>query len=281
MTGTTSDMIDRHSATPMHDQLRQLIVDAIARDGLQPGDPLPGEHRLCERYGISRTVVRQALAQLEHEGLVERVKGKGTFVSRPRIGESLVHTLGGLYDHVESRGGHVRSEVLRHERTAADDVIAAALELPGGSPVVVLERLRHVDGEPWSLSTTWMPDAVGAVTLGADLTEASLYRLLADHGIVATQGVRSAEATVATPEQARLLGIGAGSALLRLRSVSRGADGTPMEYFIAHHRGDRSRFELAVQQEQSQASLLHVDGDGGATPAGPVGGRGSPDQRSG
>ncbi|PVE98515.1 GntR family transcriptional regulator [Microbacterium sp. TPD7012] len=271
MTGTVADTIDRHSAAPMYDQLRQLIIDGIARDGLQPGDPLPGEHRLCERYGISRTVVRQALAQLEHEGLVERVKGKGTFVSRPRTSESLVHTLVGLYDDVERRGGHVHSDVLRHERTTADEEVALALEIPVGSPVVALERLRHVDGEPWSLSTTWMPDAVGAVTLDADLTEASLYRLLADNGVVATHGVRSAEATVATHEQAQLLGVSAGSALLRLRSVSRSADGAPMEYFIAYHRGDRSRFEFQLQQEQSQASLLHVDGDGGASPAGTVG----------
>lgn len=264
------DSIDRHSAAPMYDQLRQLIIEGIERDGLQPGDPLPGEHRLCERYGISRTVVRQALAQLEHEGLVERVKGKGTFVSRPRTSESLVHTLVGLYDDVERRGGHVHSDVLRHEQALADDEIASALEVAPGTPVVVLERLRHVDGEPWSLSTTWMPEAVGAVTLGVDLSEASLYRVLAASGIVATSGVRSAEATVATHEQAQHLGVSAGSALLRLRSVSRGADGIPMEYFVAHHRGDRSRFEFQLQQEQSQASLLHIDDDGSASRAGTV-----------
>ncbi len=266
-----ADEIDRRSAAPMYDQLRQLIIDGIARDGLQPGDPLPGEHRLCERYGISRTVVRQALAQLEHEGLVERVKGKGTFVSRPRTSESLVHTLVGLYDDVERRGGHVHSDVLRHEMAVADDEVAAALEVELGAPVVVLERLRHVDGEPWSLSTTWMPDEVGRLTLGADLTEASLYRLLADNGVVATHGVRSAEATVATHDQAQHLGVSAGSALLRLRSVSRGDDGTPIEYFVAHHRGDRSRFEFQLRQEQSQASLLHIGGDGEASPAGTVG----------
>ena len=264
------DEIDRHSAAPMYDQLRQLIIDGIARDGLQPGDPLPGEHRLCERYGISRTVVRQALAQLEHEGLVERVKGKGTFVSRPRTSESLVHTLVGLYDDVARRGGHVRSDVLRHEREDADDEVAAALEVPVGTPVVALERLRHVDGEPWSLSTTWMPDDVGAVTLGVDMSEASLYRLLDEHGIHASHGVRSAEATVATHEQAQHLGVSAGSALLRLRSISRDADDRPIEFFIAHHRGDRSRFEFQLRREQSEASLLHIDGTGGASRAGTV-----------
>ena len=254
----TTGGIDRLSATPMYDQLRQLIIDHIEQDGLHPGDPLPGEHRLCEQYGISRTVVRQALAQLEHEGLVERVKGKGTFVARPRTSESLVHTLVGLYDEVASRGGHVHSDILRHETIEADAEVAAALEVEEGSPIVVLTRLRHVDGDAWSLSTTWMPEAVGAVTLGEDLHETSLYRLLEEHGIVATSGVRSAEATVATHEQAQLLGVSAGSALLRLRSVSRDASGTPIEFFIAHHRGDRSRFEFQPGPEASRGSLVRI-----------------------
>lgn len=254
----TTGGIDRQSAVPMYDQLRHLIIDHIEQDGLQPGDPLPGEHRLCEQYGISRTVVRQALAQLEHEGLVERVKGKGTFVARPRTSESLVHTLVGLYDEVESRGGHVRSDVLRHETVPADAEVANALEVELGSPVVVLTRLRHVDDDAWSLSTTWMPDSVGSVTLGEDLRESSLYRLLAEHGFAATSGVRSAEATVATHEQAQLLGVSAGSALLRLRSVSRDAAGVPIEFFVAYHRGDRSRFEFQLGPEASRGSLVRI-----------------------
>ena len=168
----------------MYDQLRQLIIDGIARDGLQPGDPLPGEHRLCERYGISRTVVRQALAQLEHEGLVERVKGKGTFVSRPRTSESLVHTLVGLYDDVERRGGHVHSDVLRHERdrrrrrdrrapSRSSRRARRRARTPASRRRRALVALHDLDA-----------GAVGAVTLDVDLSEASLYRLLADNGIV-------------------------------------------------------------------------------------------------
>lgn len=250
--------IDRRSAAPMYDQLRRLIVEHIENDRLQPGDPLPGEHRLCEQYGVSRTVVRQALAQLEHEGLVERVKGKGTFVARPRTAESLVHTLVGLFEEVARRGGHVHSDVLRHEMGEADAEVATALEIEKGAPVVVLTRLRHVDDDAWSLSTTWMPQEVGVVTLGVDLQDTSLYGLLAEHGITATHGVRSAEATVATHEQAGLLGVSAGSALLRLRSVSRDESGRPIEFFIAHHRGDRSRFEFQLGPDSVQGSLVRI-----------------------
>lgn len=252
------EAIDRRSAAPMYDQLRRLIIEHIEGEGLQPGDPLPGEHRLCEQYGVSRTVVRQALGQLEHEGLVERVKGKGTFVARPRTPESLVHTLVGLYEEVERRGGHVHSDVLRHERITADAEVASALELTEGDPVIVLERLRHVDGDTWSLSTTWMPEAVGIHSLDVDLRDASLYGLLAEHGITATHGIRSAEATVATHEQAQRLGVTAGAALLRLRSVSRDADDRPIEFFIAYHRGDRSRFEFQLDAESSTGALIRI-----------------------
>lgn len=249
-------VIDRSSPSPMYDQLRRLILDGIATHSLKPGDLLPGEHRLCEQYGISRTVVRQALGQLENEGIIERVKGKGTFVARPKTSEALMHSLIGLYDDVERRGGHVRSDVLSHERMPAPADVAEALELAPGDPVVVLERLRYVDGEPWSLSTTYMPEAVGALTFGADLRDASLYRLLAEHGVSAASGVRSAEATVATAAQAEMLGIPEGTALLHLRSVSHDHSGAPFEYFTAYHRGDRSRFEFQLRSELVQAALV-------------------------
>jgi GntR family transcriptional regulator len=80
--------------------------------------------------------------------------------------------------------------------------------------------------------------------------------------------VRSAEATIASREQAGQLGVTAGSALLRLRSVSREAGDRPIEFFIAYHRGDRSRFEFQLREEDSHAALLHVSERGSATPTG-------------
>lgn len=255
----------------MYDQLRQLLLAEIADGALRPGDLIPGEHRLCEQYGISRTVVRQALAQLEHEGVVERVKGKGTFVARPKTSEALAHTLIGLYDDVKARGGEVHSDVLRHEVVPADAEVADALGVEVGADVVVLERLRHVDGKPWSLSTTWMPHTVGAVTLDADMADASLYGILAEHGIRAVSGVRAAEATVASHEQGMHLGVTAGSALLRLQSISTDAAGRVIEYFVAFHRGDRSRFEFHLRADETRAALLHIDDEGSASPRGTVG----------
>ena len=246
---------------PMYHQLKRRIMDDIARLGMSPGDVLPGEHRLCEQFGVSRTVVRQALSQLEHQGVIERVKGKGTFVAHQKTPESLVHTLTGLYAEVASRGGHVHSEVRRQEVVHADDEVADALDVAPAALVVMIERLRFVDSEPWSWTTTYLPYDVGLLVLDDDLSDQSLYALLATHNVRAVRGVRSAEAASANEEQGALLKVGQGQALLVLRSVGYDENDRPMEYFIAYHRGDRSRFEFqlsASSANQSTAALRHT-----------------------
>jgi GntR family transcriptional regulator len=253
--------IDRRGPLPMYHQLKLRIIDDITRLGLRPGDVLPGEHKLCAQFGVSRTVVRQALLQLEHQGVIERVKGKGTFVAHQKTPESLVHTLTGLYEEVASRGGHVHSDVRRQEVVPADDDVADALEIAPGERVVMIERLRYVDGEPWSWTTTFLPHEVGVLVLGDDLSDQSLYALLETHGIRAVRGVRSAEAASADEDQAGLLGVGVGQPLLVLRSVGFDEHERPMEYFVAYHRGDRSRFEFQLTGSSSDAntaSLRHT-----------------------
>jgi len=241
---TSTRKYDRRSALPKHDQLRQLIINYI-RDNTQPGAPLPGEHQLCVQHGVSRTVVRRALAQLAQSGLVERVRGKGTFVARLRIDEALEHPHARLHDDADCRGEHVGRTVLRHELTPASAGVAAALEILEGATVVMLDRLIQIDDTP-SLSTTWMPEDVGAIALGRDVCEGSLCRQLSEHGSNAISRALCTEATVATREQAQLLNVRAGSPLLRIHRVSRDAEGRPIEFCITHHRGDRVRFEFQL-----------------------------------
>lgn len=256
---TGAEPIARRAAIPMYHQLRHRIIDDIERRGLTAGDLLPSEHQLCAMFGVSRTVVRQALLQLEHQGLINRVKGKGTFVAQRTTPETLAHTLTGLYEEVASRGGEVLSDVRRQEVVPADDVVADALQVEAGDPVVLLERLRYVDGEPWAWVSTYLPVEIGRLVLGEDLRDRSLYALLATHGIRMASGIRSAEAAVADEAQGRLLQVGTGAPLLVLRSVGFDGSGRIMEYFVAHHRGDRSRFEFSLGVvPSSPTAVRHV-----------------------
>jgi GntR family transcriptional regulator len=246
--------IDRTSPLPFYFQLKQILLTELADRELTAGDRLPGDHELCEAYGVSRTVVRQALSELETEGVIERVKGRGTFVAPPRTPEHLVQSLTGLYEDVAARGSHLRSVVRRRELVPADGHIARQLDLAEGSTVLVIERLRFVDDEPWVLTTTYLPYDVAPGLLTDDLTDQSLYALLeTKYGVMLTHGRRGVEAAVAGEEVAAALALEPGEPVLVLRSASYAGE-RPVEVFVAYHRGDRSRFEVTLLRAHSLAA---------------------------
>jgi GntR family transcriptional regulator len=253
--------IDRSSPLPFYYQLKQILLADLRERDLAPGTRLPGDHELCGRYDVSRTVVRQALAELETEGVIERVKGRGTFVAQRRTAERLVQSLTGLFEDVAARGGHLRSDVRRQEVVPADAQIADQLQLSPGAPVVVIERLRHVDDEPWVLATTYLPYDLAPGLVHDNLTDQSLYALLeTTYGVRLTHGRRGVEAATASDDLAAALGVRPGAAVLVLRSTSFAGE-RPVEVFVAYHRGDRSRFEVTLQRNAAGTSadpLMHV-----------------------
>lgn len=241
--------IDRTSPLPLYYQLKECIRADIEARGAQPGERLPGEFELCETYDVSRTVVRQALAELEYAGLVERVKGKGTFLARPKTAERLAQSLTGLHEDMAARGKELVSIVRRLEVIPADALLAAELKLDLQQPVIVIERLRLVDGEPWALTVTHIPHHLAPGLLQEDLTRNSLYDLLENkYGVRLVSGHRSIEAALASTAVAHALKIEPKAALIILRSVSTGVGGLPVESFVAYHRGDRSRFEVDLRR---------------------------------
>lgn len=243
--------IDRTSPLPFYYQLKQILLTDLREQPLSAGDRLPGDHELCQTYGVSRTVVRQALAELETEGVIERIKGRGTFVAPQRTAEHLVQSLTGLFEDAAARGAQLRSEVRRLEVVPADEHISTQLALPLGASVIVLERLRFLDDEPWALVTTYLPYAVAPGLLTDDLTSQSLYALLErTYGVQLTHGRRGVEAAVANDAQAKALDLETGGAVLVLRSTSYAGD-RPVEVFVAYHRGDRSRFEVTLRRTPS------------------------------
>jgi len=239
---------DRTTPVPLYHQLKEWFAVRIASGELAPGAQLPTELELCERFGLSRGVVRQALSELRYDGLVERHRGRGTYVSVPKTAEGLISGLRGLADDALLRGQKVESTVLVLREVPAAESIARLLGLSPGDSVVELERVRRLDGEPHVLVMTYLPAALVPALVERDLggTE-SLYRILREeYGLVIVSSRRRVEATVAGSREARLLEIDRGAPLLVLRSVGYTIGGRPFDYFIAYHRGDRSAFEAVL-----------------------------------
>ncbi len=251
-----SHIIDRNSFIPFYIQVINYLTEYIESNQFPPGYQLPGESELCRSFDVSRTVIRQALQELEYKGLIFREKGRGTFIAKPKIQESLFQELTGFYQDMVAKGHRPRSDVLKQEKVIASQKVAGYLDLESGSEVVQIDRLRYVNHEPIVYVTTYLPYELCPALLDVDLTNQSLYEYLEnEHGLIIASGKRFLEAVIANQLEAALLKVDIGSPLILLNSVSYLPDGKPIEYYHAVHRGDRSRFETELVRVSQPGEL--------------------------
>ncbi|MGB7096234.1 MAG: GntR family transcriptional regulator [Anaerolineales bacterium] len=251
-----SNAIDFNSNIPYYIQLIESLKEKISSSEWKAGDQIPSEPDLCESYGVSRTVVRQALREIELEGLINRRKGKGTFVSEPKLSESLAQKLTGFYQDMVERGHTIETHVLHHKVIRAKKKVAEFLGIESGTSVIDIKRLRFIKGEPIVLVTSYLPYELCPKLAEADITNQSLYEFLEKEcGVIIAYGRRSIEAVPANQTEAKLLKIEVGAPLILLNSVSYLEDDTPIEYYHAVHRGDRSRFEVELVRIKEVGSV--------------------------
>ncbi len=232
---------------PYYYQLIQLLENEIQSGTFVRDVPIPSEHELCATYGISRTVVRQALGDLVSRGLLYRVKGKGTFVAPRKLQERFVQRADGFYHDLTSRGFTVTTAVLHQAVVAPAPHVRQQLGLAEQDKVIKIDRLRSVNGSVLMFVQTFLPHDLCPTLAGTDLSTGSLYAaLLEQAGLAVASGIRNVEAVVAQPPLTTLLEVKKGAALLKIESISYLAHGRPLEYYEAWHRGDRSRIEIEI-----------------------------------
>jgi len=245
--GENTYIINREIPLPYYYQLEEILREQIESGKWQVDQKIPSEAELCKTFSVSRTVVRQALSELVNRGLLYRVKGKGTFVAKPKINESLMQNLTGFYEDMIARGLEPVTRVLVQRKTPANKKVAEKLEIQPGAPVIEIERLRSVNDQPITLVTTYLPYELCPGLLQEDLTHQSLYRLLEDkYELMIVRGRRTIEAVAANEREAHLLQVQKNAPLVLLDSVSYLEDGRPVEYFHALHSGKRARFEVEL-----------------------------------
>ena len=259
-------IINRDTYIPLYIQVIDSLIYFIECNKFKPGYQLPGEAELCRSFDVSRTVIRQALKELEYKGLIYRKKGRGTFIAEPKIHESLVQNLTGFYQDMEAKGHRPHSKVLKQEKVSATKKVAENLGLAEGTPVIQIDRLRFLGQEPIVLVNSYLPFDLVPELDEVDLSDQSLYVYLENvHGIQISHGKRYIGAVPADQLEAKLLQVDIGSPLILLDSISYLSDGTPLEYFHALHRGDRSRFEVELirvdQASDTGPKLIDVSND--------------------
>ncbi len=252
--------IDHSSPLPYYFQLKELLISDIKNGKLKEGEQIPSEFRLCEHFKVSRTVVRQAISSLVQSGYLNRKKGRGTFVTKPKITENLFQNLTGTYEDMVSRGMKLNTKVLEKNKIEAGINMMGRLELEQGENVIKIKRLRYINNEPFALVTTYVPYKICPQLFDEDLTDRSLYGLLENkYSLRIANGRRSLEAVSAKKKEADLLGVKIGAPLMLLNSISYLEDGRPIEYFSALHRGDRSRFVVSLIRVRNRSTKLIDD----------------------
>ncbi len=250
MSGTSK--LQAVSPIPLHNQLRTVLRNRILDGSYPPLSRMPSENELGVYFKVSRITVRQALSDLQREGLIFKIHGKGTFVSRPKAFQN-VSTLQGLAESLSQLGHEVINRLLSFRFTTADAQIAQRLRLAAGSEVAEIKRVRLVNREPVSLEITYVPRWLGEKLEKADLVTRDIFLIIEnDCGTPLGHADLAIDAVLAENHLTTALKIEEGAPIMRIERLTHAADGTPLDFEYLYYRGDAFQYRLRIDRHRAR-----------------------------
>ncbi|MEV6761740.1 GntR family transcriptional regulator [Streptomyces sp. NPDC051105] len=230
--------------TARHEEIADELRRAIDREEYTVGSRLPAETELAAQYGVSRGTVRQAVAALTSEGLIGSRQGARRVVLASRRSQSFAE-LRSFAQWARSMGREATGHVMSQEYRPATQEDAVRLQLPLGTPVLHVLRVRGLDGEPVLLERTvyadWISPAVAAIEPECPSVTQRLYE---ETGLVFAYGEHVIDAVACGARDAELLGVRRSSPLLRVRRVTTTREGRPVEWSDDRYRSDAVSFSV-------------------------------------
>lgn len=230
---------------PLYDQLVDLLREKIENE-LEPGDLLPSERELSERYGLSRTTVRLALKELETMGLISRRHGRGTFVSD--ISHEATNLMGtySFTEQMKELGRVPKTIILEFGVREAAKSIADHLGIRLGEKVYRMRRLRLADEVPMMVERTYLPVKEFVSLSADDVAQKPLYDIIEQDY---HQKIRAAEeefyASIARSADAGALGIAEGAPVLQLMRTTHNDKNIVIEYTHSVARADQFTYKIS------------------------------------
>jgi GntR family transcriptional regulator len=217
--------LDKHSPIPLYYQLANRLRTEIRNGTLRPGVLIGTEKEIGDHYQVSRATVRQALDELEREGLLDRITGRGTFVSSPHLTVQLP-TLVSFTEEMRRRGIEAGSILLAFDTLQSPADIARRLGCEPGQTIIRIRRVRTGNGTPLVFGDHFLAPFL---QLEQRQLEPSLYETIErQFGIQIREAVHTIRAGLANLDEARHLEIAERDAVLRFESTSYAADGQPV-----------------------------------------------------
>lgn len=249
---TNTAEVPASSGAPLHVQIKRALRTRILDGTHAPLSQLPSESELGVLFSASRITVRQALADLQREGLIYAQQGKGTFVSRPKAFQN-VSTLMGFAESMAAMGHEVLNQLLDLRHVEADAQVARRLALPEGAGVTEIRRVRLLDREPVSLEVTFVPEALGRKLAQADLVTRDIFLILENEGGLALgHADLQIDATLADAELASALRTVEGAPVLRIERLTHDAQGRPVDFEYLYFRAETFQYRLRVDRHRRE-----------------------------
>lgn len=254
--------LDAPTVLPRFQQVRLILRDRIRGGHYAAGVPLPGERQLAEEFGVARVTVRSALARLEEEGLVVRLRGKGTVPTATRV--SAVPTVqtvrGGLLDNIVSVSMRTRVQVLEWKRMPAPPAVSLALKLPAGAPVLRVVRVRKFKAQPIAYTEVFVPGDLADALDRHTLQDTPMLVALEQHGVDVVSADQTLGAAVADLDVARILRIAPGVPLLRVSRVAFDGEGRAVQFLIGLYHPERYTYQMRLSRAGA-ATRVWIDAD--------------------
>jgi GntR family transcriptional regulator len=238
------EMIDPNNYLPRYYQLANILRESIAEGRFEAHQPIPSERQLEGLYSVSRTTIRQAIDLLVRQGFLYREHGRGTFVSPQKLQKG-ISELTSFTEDMTQRGIVPGQRILDISLVQPPEKVRQHLEMPEGhGPVLQIERLRLGDDVPMGLQTSFYNLPEGQTITREELEEyGSIYRILQEKfHLIPTEADETLEVTLATPREAALLQIEAGSPLLLSERTTYSQYRRVIEFVKILYRGDRYRY---------------------------------------
>ncbi len=235
-------------ARPLFAQVESRLREDILRHRLPPGTKLPSEAELEVAFGVSRITVRQALAALMADGLIEKLNGKGSFVTQPGDAPRL-GPLTGFYEHIRTRGDVASGRTLSVRDAPASAAAAEALRLAQGTPLTLVTIVRMVNGEPMAYGVLHAEPEMARALLAHDLDTHDVMSVLESslgHRLKSTH--IEAGALAAGKLRARLLQVPPDAPLLRILFTPHDVNDRPLCYTEMYFRADRFSYRAVVKR---------------------------------
>ncbi|MDQ2835758.1 MAG: GntR family transcriptional regulator [Acidobacteriota bacterium] len=238
--------LDKNGFIPLYFQIQRTLMERIRSGELGEGDPLESEEELARVYQVSRMTARQALHGLKTSGYAFSQKGRGTFVTRPKLEKNIMH-LRGFTEDMKQRGMVPTSRLLGQTTVKATSELAEQLKIEENDAVMRLRRLRLADGIPMALEESHIPLKQFPGLERSDFTKQSLYFILRENfGVRVAWADEVIEALPATREESDLLTIPKRASVLSISRIILTTEEIPIEVACSRYRGDRYRASIRV-----------------------------------